>query len=68
MRFIDRAKNNSKNSNQFESIYSRHVVAVCTVAALLASTLVIQGQKKAMNQPTNDHKIEVISSVDVRKV
>ena len=68
MRFIDRAKNNSKNSNQFESISSRHVVAVCTVAALLASTLDIQGQKKAMNQPTNDHKIEVISSVDVRKV
>ena len=62
------ATNTEKTEKQFDLISSRHIVAVCSAAALLASSVVIQGQKEAINQTVINQKIETGSSADIRQL
>ena len=57
-----------KTKKQFDLISSRHIVTVCSAAALLASSVVIQGQKEAINQTFINQKIEARFSADTQKV
>ena len=59
------ATNTEKTKEQFNLISSRHIVTVCSAAALLASSVVIQGQKEAINQTFINQKIEARSSADI---
>jgi len=52
----------AKTEKQFDLISSRHIVTVCSAAALLASILVIQGQKEVMNQSVDHQRIEATTS------
>ena len=60
--------NTEKTEKQFDLISSRHIVAVCSAAALLASSVVIQGQKEAINQTVINQKIETGYSADIRQL
>ena len=60
--------NTEKTEKQFDLISSCHIVAVCSAAALLASSVVIQGQKEAINQTVINQKIGTGSSTDIRQL
>jgi len=60
--------NTERTEKQFDLISSRHIVVVCSAAALLASSIVIQGQKEAIKQTVINQKVEARSSADLRKL
>ena len=62
------AHNTERTEKQFDLISSRHIVTVCSAAALLASSIVIQGQKEAIKQTVINQKVEARSSADLRKL